>query len=142
MESAGMHGSLMGVVFESFVIDNDILGAVQRTVRGIEVTDDTLSYEVIKEVSLGNDGHYLGSQQTIDRMETDYFYPDTSDRDSPSVWEENGSLDVQERARAHTKKVLATHYPSHIDEATDAKIRAGANILLPRAAMKPGNGRW
>ncbi|MFQ5959626.1 MAG: trimethylamine methyltransferase family protein, partial [Alphaproteobacteria bacterium] len=38
-ESAGMHASLLGVSFESFVIDNDMLGAVLRTVRGIEVSD-------------------------------------------------------------------------------------------------------
>ncbi|MCP4361943.1 MAG: methyltransferase, partial [Chloroflexi bacterium] len=55
-ESAGMHASLMGTAFESYVIDNDTLGAVQRTVRGIEVNDETLSYDVIREVVHG-DGH-------------------------------------------------------------------------------------
>ena len=38
-ESAGMHASLLGCCFESFVIDNDMLGAILRTVRGIEVTE-------------------------------------------------------------------------------------------------------
>jgi trimethylamine--corrinoid protein Co-methyltransferase len=35
-ESAGMMGSLMALSLESMVIDNDLLGAVLRTVRGIE----------------------------------------------------------------------------------------------------------
>ena len=141
MESAGMHASLMGTVFESYVIDNDMLGAIQRTVRGIEVTDDTLSYEVIRDVVYG-EGHFLGSQQTISRMESDYFYPGIGDRNSPTVWEEQGATDVRERARQHTREVLKSHYPTHIDDALDAKIRANFNILLPREAMKRGNGRW
>ncbi|MCH8962291.1 MAG: trimethylamine methyltransferase family protein, partial [Bacteroidetes bacterium] len=67
-EAAGMHASLLGVAFESFVIDNDMLGAVLRTVRGIEVTDESLSVDVIAEVTAGP-GHYLGHPQTLDLME-------------------------------------------------------------------------
>ncbi len=102
-ESAGMFGSLMGSCLEGFVIDNDILGAVQRTVRGIEVNDDTLSYELIKATVLG-EGHFLGSAQTIERMEIDYYYPDFGDRLSPSVWEEYGRKDIRERAQIYVKE--------------------------------------
>src|SRR5262249_59890539 len=49
-EVAGMVGSLMGVSFEAMVMDNEMLGIIQRTLKGIEVSDDTLSFEVIKEV--------------------------------------------------------------------------------------------
>ena len=41
----GIVGSLLGQSFEGMVIDNDMLGNVQRLLRGIEVTDETLSYE-------------------------------------------------------------------------------------------------
>ena len=34
-EAAGMLGSLMGCSFEQLVVDNDMLGMVLRTVRGI-----------------------------------------------------------------------------------------------------------
>lgn len=141
MESAGMHGSLMATCMESFVIDNDMLGAVQRTVRGIEVSDDTLSYDVIREVVYG-EGHFLGSGQTIGRMETDYFYPPMGDRQSPQVWVEQGSTDIRERARKRTKEILSKHYPQHISPAIDEKIRSRYNIILPREAMQAGNRRW
>ncbi len=48
-ESSGMMASLMGYSFESLVIDNEMLGMVMRTVRGIEVNEETLSYRAIKE---------------------------------------------------------------------------------------------
>ena len=43
-ESAGMVGSLMGCSYEAIVTDNDMLGNVLRTVRGIEINEETLSY--------------------------------------------------------------------------------------------------
>ncbi len=141
MESAGMQASLMGTAFESYVIDNDTLGAVQRTVRGIEVSDETLSYEVIRDVVHG-DGHFLGAKQTIDRMESDYFYPELGDRNSPDEWQEQGATDIWQRARKRTRQTLRTHFPSHINKTLDDQIRANFNILLSREAMRPGNGRW
>ena len=49
-ESAGMLGSLLGACLESFVIDNDMLGAVNRSVRGIDIDDESLSVETMREV--------------------------------------------------------------------------------------------
>ena len=46
-ESAGMHASLLGFSLESLIIDNDMIGAVQRTIKGIDVSDETLSFETI-----------------------------------------------------------------------------------------------
>jgi len=43
----------MALSFESMVIDDDLLGAVLRTVRGIEVNEETLSYDVMERVALG-----------------------------------------------------------------------------------------
>ncbi len=140
-EAAGMQASLLGVAFESFVIDNDMLGAVLRTVRGIEVTDETLSVDVIAEVATGP-GHYLGHPQTLALMEREYVYPDVGDRNNLDDWKEQGATDMRARARARARAILAEHYPGHIDPALDARIRERFNILLPREAMTPAGGRW
>ncbi len=89
-ESAGMLASLVGVSYEALVIDNDMLGLVQRTLRGIEVTDETLSVEVMREVA-GGAGHYLGHAETLERMESEYLYPRIADRRSPDSWREAGA---------------------------------------------------
>jgi Trimethylamine:corrinoid methyltransferase len=74
-ESAGMHASLLGFCLESLVLDNDIIGAVQRTIRGIEVNEESIAVETIRDVCLNGPGHYLGSDQTLKRMQTEYVYP-------------------------------------------------------------------
>lgn len=140
-ESAGMLGSLMGASFETMVIDNEMLGSVQRAIRGIEVTEDTLSYGVIAEAVAGP-GHYLGSGQTLELMRSEYLYPEVADRSAPSEWEEKGARDIREVARERVRELLATHYPDYIGREVDEKIRERFPIRLPREAMRPGCGRW
>ena len=140
-ESAGMQGSLMGCCLESYVIDNDMLGAINRTVRGIEVSDESISVETMRAVCLDGPVHYLGSDQTIERMQRDYVYPEVGDRSSPKEWKEQGSSDVLQRAQRSCAEILASHYPAHIDAQTDARIRAEFPVRLPREAMLPGDGQ-
>ena len=139
-ESAGMHASLLGYSLESLIIDNDIIGAALRTIKGIDVSDEKLSFETIKDVCLNGPGHFLGSDQTLQLMQTDYLYPSVGDRKSPNEWNEQGGLDVAARAAGKVKDILATHYPSHVTEAVDAEIRKRWPVKLPREAMLPTGG--
>ena len=135
-EAAGMHASLLGFCFESLVIDNDMIGSILRTVRGIEVTEDSLSVETMRQVCMEGPGHFLGHEQTLGLMQAEYVYPEVGDRSSPKEWAEAGSSDVVERARARVQDLLSGHHPSHIDAACDARIREGFDIKLPRKAMQ------
>jgi trimethylamine--corrinoid protein Co-methyltransferase len=132
----GIVGSLMGQSFEGLVIDNDLLGNAQRLLRGIEVTDETLSYEVIAEAVAGA-GHYLGADQTLQLMRTEFHYPDLADRSSPGEWQEDGSRTIYERAHERVEEILGTHYPQYLDPAVDARIRERFPIRLDPADMRP-----
>jgi trimethylamine--corrinoid protein Co-methyltransferase len=137
----GVVGSLLGQSFEGMVIDNEMMGNVQRLLRGIEVTDETLSYDVIKETALGS-GHYLGHKQTLAMMQTEYLYPEVGDRRSTGDWEETGSRDIYQLAHERVKEMLADHYPEYIDPKADARIRERFPIKLNAQDMRAGNGRW
>jgi trimethylamine--corrinoid protein Co-methyltransferase len=141
-ESAGMQASLLGCSYESYVIDNDMLGAINRTVRGIEVTDESLSIEVMRDVCTNGPGHFLGHGQTLGLMEKEYVYPVVGDRGSPKEWLEQGSSDVLQRAHKRVAEILRDYYPSHVPEATDAELRKLLPIKLPREYMRAGNKRW
>ncbi len=140
-EFAGSMGSLLGVSLEGMVIDNDMLGMIQRTVRGIEVTDETLSLEVIRETVFGS-GHYLTHPQTTKMMRSEYVYPNILDRQSTTMWKEAGSPEIRASAAQKVRDILSTHYPTYIDPATEQKIRDRFPILLDKAHMQPGNDRW
>jgi trimethylamine--corrinoid protein Co-methyltransferase len=129
-EAAGMYGSLLACSLESFVLDNDLIGAVLRATRGIEVSEETLSLEAIREVCIDGPGHFLGHAQTLERMQSDYFYPALGDRQTPQEWREEGAPDLLERARARTQEILAGPPPDHIPREVDAKIRERLPIHL------------
>ncbi len=130
-EAAGMYGSLLGASLESFVLDNDLIGSVMRATRGFEVSDETLSLETIRDVCVGGPGHFLGHAQTINRMESDYFYPAMADRRTPQEWAAAPDKDLLERARIRTRELLSAPPPTHISDEVDRDVRAHFPIRLP-----------
>ena len=118
-----------------------MLGAVQRTIRGIEVTDETRSYDVIEQAVRGP-GHCLGGEQTLALMESEYLYLEVSDRTSPGQWQEEGSTDIRERAEVRVQEILSAHYPVYIDPKVDEMIRERFPIVLPRDQMRADSDRW
>jgi trimethylamine--corrinoid protein Co-methyltransferase len=134
-ESAGMYASLLGACPESLLLDNDVLGALMRITRGIEVNEETLSFDTIRDVCLGGEGHYLGAAQTLEVMQSEYIYPAFSDRSSPNVWEENNKPVLLHKAVERKNKILSSHFPSHISDETDIEIRAKFPIFLTREAI-------
>ncbi|MFV1876359.1 trimethylamine methyltransferase family protein [Nioella sp.] len=122
-ESSGMTASLLGASFEAFVIDNEMHAAIYRMLRGVEVSEDTLGFDTICDVVLG-EGHFLGADQTHAAMERDYFYPKLADRDAPITWAEKGAPDMWARARARVRTILSEHDPQYLSPTRDAQIRA------------------
>ena len=129
--SAGFLESMLTVAYEQYVIDDDINGAIMRMVRGIEVNNDTLSVDVIERVCRG-EGHFLGTQQSLDLMTTEYYYPHTADRQRRDDWELAGSLDMREQARRKVRDILKNHKPMPIPPEADKAIRERFEIVVPK----------
>ena len=122
-ESAGMHASLLGFCMESLVIDNDMLGQCLRAVRGLEVSDESISIETMRRVCLEGPGHYLGSAHTMSLMETEYLYPKIANRLSPKEWAEVGKPDIVTDAQSYIRETMAQPAPSHISAALDKSLK-------------------
>lgn len=134
-ESAGMMASIMGASFDAFAVDNEMLSYVQRILRGVEVTEELLGFETIRDAVYG-DGHFLGHEQTLAAMERDYVYPEIGDRETIKVWQDAGATDMQTRAALKVDAILAGPHPRHVTGAADQAIRDRHSILLPRALMQ------
>lgn len=132
-ESAGMMASLLGFSMEQLVIDNEIIGATQRTIRGIDMSEDALSLDTIRATCLGGPNHFLGSDQTLARMQREYLYPMVGDRMSPKEWNEQGRKTALDRAEQKVKSILDTHHPGHLPRAVDDEIRRRFPVRLPRS---------
>ncbi len=127
-EAFGMLDGALTVSYAQYVIDNDIVGSCLRTLRGIEVTDDTLAYDVIKKVGPG--GNYLSEEHTIRYMRTESYYPRASDRQQYQRWIDAGSKDSWKRAEEVVFEILNSPRREIIPADLDRKIRKRFSELV------------
>lgn len=129
-ESAGMMASLLGVSFEAFVLDNEMLSNIHRCVRGFEVNEETLGLATIKEVVTTGEGHFLGGAHTMGAMERDYYYPKLANRDTPREWNDKGAPQAWGVAREKAREILNAEPDTYVSPNVEAAVRAKWNILL------------
>lgn len=127
--SVGMLGSIMAASSEALVIDDDMCGAILRSVRGVEMTDTAIDLDRIEAVATG-EGHYLGEAQTLELMKTEYAYPSLGNRQSIADWKDAGSRSIWDAAVDRTAELLR-ELPTHLPRDREAAIRAAFDIRLP-----------
>ena len=88
-QSCGMLSGLMACSHEAYVVDNDMLGVILRTLSPVEMSESALNLDAIESVVAG-EGHFLGHPETYKRMQTDFLYPEISDRRAREDWEADG----------------------------------------------------
>jgi trimethylamine--corrinoid protein Co-methyltransferase len=117
----GMLESGITFDFGQLVLDCEFARMIKYTVQGIQVTDDTLALDVIKEIGPG--GHYLMHEHTLKGMKSQ-SRPELIDRQIREVWEKAGATTAYERAVAKAKWILENHKPEPLPDNVLAKIRA------------------
>ncbi|WP_298854837.1 trimethylamine methyltransferase family protein [uncultured Ruegeria sp.] len=132
-EFGGMIGSLMGCSFESMVIDDEAGGMILRSLRGIEVTDETMAVDVIHQCAI-DPGHFLGNPHTLNYMNTEFVYPRLMDRERTDTWENEGKTDLMDRARDKANSILNSHFPNYFG-ASDTQVREEFPIVMSAESM-------
>ena len=94
LHSAGILNSYLTMSYEKFLIDEEICGMVKKILRPIEVSDEALSLDIIKEVGIG--GEFLSHPKTLELCRTEYYNPLLMFRDNYESWLTRGKkrLDV------------------------------------------------
>ena len=98
---------------ELAVIDNDLIGMIKRSLNGIELTDETLALDVIKQVGPG--GSYIMESHTFDHFRNEVYISDIVNQQTREAWLENGQKGILENAREEARKILAEHRPRDLD---------------------------
>ncbi len=128
-QAAGAQASLMAASMAAYVIDNDMLGAIIRASQPLAVNTSTLALDDIRQVAAG-DGHFLGQRATLDRMNSDFIYPDIADRTSVEEWLANDRPDLIIKANARANAILEQAPISYIPGAADQIIHQDYDIKL------------
>jgi trimethylamine--corrinoid protein Co-methyltransferase len=117
---AGELENSLATSYEKIVIDHEVIGMARRLMQGINVTPETLAFEVIH--SVGPKGHFLEAEHTMKHFRTEQFMPDLMTRDKYDVWEEAGGKGVEERARERVGSLLESHQPNPLPAKAEQEI--------------------
>ena len=118
-------GTLDGTMLESdpmLVLDDELCGAALRLGRGIQVEEETLALELIKEVGLSGD--YLSHPHTVRHFRSEHFIPSLLPRAPFDAWQSAGSRSALDLAKDRVREILAKHQPRELDPALESQIDA------------------
>jgi trimethylamine--corrinoid protein Co-methyltransferase len=121
LHAAGWMEGGLSIGYEKFVLDCDQLGMMTTFVKGLDLSDNGIALDAIRENPPGN--HFLGTAHTLANFETAFYRSDTADNSSFEQWSEEGALDAAQRANAIWKKRLAEYEPPPLDDAIDAELQ-------------------
>ena len=120
---------------EQMVIDNEVCGMIGKVLEGIQVDEERLAIELIKEVG-PIPGNYLGKEHTRRHWKEDYFIPQVSVREGYDAWIAGGKKGVLERASEIAHRVMENHQPKPLPVEVDRELD---KILKAVEAEKLGN---
>ncbi|XDZ64620.1 trimethylamine methyltransferase family protein [Alphaproteobacteria bacterium LSUCC0684] len=101
--------------FEKLIMDCEVLQQIIYLNTPLDVSDDAMAFEAIREVGPGS--HFFAAEHTQRRFKDAFYAPFLSDWRNFETWEESGSLRVEERANRIMKSILDEFTPPPLDEA-------------------------
>jgi trimethylamine--corrinoid protein Co-methyltransferase len=121
--------------YEQCVIDNEIMGATFKMLKGIEVDDATLSVNLLKKVG-PKSAHFLTFKETSDYVRKNFWVPQITDRNNWSTWKALGGKTMQQAANDAASKILAENKEPAISVQQTEEIMNMARSFHKRAVEK------
>lgn len=105
---------------DMLVMQHELIGYVERLMRGIEFDDDALALQVIQEVGPG--GTFLDQEHTASRFRRELWFPRLMDRQFYEVWLNSGAKTMAQRCREEKERLLREHQPEPLPEDVEREI--------------------
>ncbi|UCH02123.1 MAG: trimethylamine methyltransferase family protein [Candidatus Bathyarchaeota archaeon] len=94
---------------EMVIIEDELYSMLNRVVKGMKVSEETLALDVINDVGPG--GHYLSHQHTLKLITEEHWFPNLIDRSRYGAWKAKGKKDLLTKAREKLHNILREHEP-------------------------------
>jgi trimethylamine--corrinoid protein Co-methyltransferase len=97
-----------------------MIGYVRRLMRGMQVSPETLAFEVVRRVGIG--GNFLTDEHTLRHLRREFWIPGLMDRQNYATWMAQGGKTMLDRAVERRDRILREHTPDWISEELQREI--------------------
>lgn len=99
---------------QAIVAANELLRFVKRYAADIEITEESLLFEAIKEVGIG--GNYLERRETAKKFRKEYYFPELFNRQRHGSWSAAGRPTMTEKFTQKARDIIESDCPVFIDK--------------------------
>jgi trimethylamine--corrinoid protein Co-methyltransferase len=107
--NSGIIGPDEAASFEQLVLDDAALSAINWVTQGIDVSEEALALDVIKEAGIG--GGFIDRLHTAQYLRREYWDSPLFTRQSWVDWEAAGADTLVKRAHQQVEQILAAGFP-------------------------------
>ena len=115
----GMLDSALTWDYASAYLQNEFIDMILKVVNGIQITDETLAMDVIRDV--GPAGEFITHEHTYNNFKK-LSNPKMMDRDNRENWEAAGSPDIAELAFEKSQDILKNYQPEPRSEKVQKEL--------------------
>jgi trimethylamine---corrinoid protein Co-methyltransferase len=127
----GICGVDQATSLDMLVMQHEVIGFVERFARGIHIDEDTLGFDVVKEVGPG--GTFIDREHTARHFREELWFPRLLDRQFYDAWLQGGASTMADRVRAAKERLLSDHQveplPAHLDRELKRIVAAARRDL-------------
>jgi trimethylamine--corrinoid protein Co-methyltransferase len=116
----GICGADQGASPDMLVLQNEIIGYVERIMAGVVVDDESLALELVEEVGPG--GTFVDQPHTVNHMRREVWMPRVFERDYFTAWEQRGGKTAADRAREYRNELLAAYQPCPLPDDVEREV--------------------
>ena len=127
----GIAGVDQGASLEMLVLQHEIMAYVESAMREVELTDEAIGLEVIREGAQG--GTFIDHEHTVAHLRRELWFPSLLDRRYYQAWLDDGAPTLADRCRDRVQDILRMHSPEpllpELEREIDAIVRAAKSDL-------------
>ncbi len=105
----GICGVDQGSSLSILIMQHEIIGYVERLMRGIDIDDDKLGLDVIERGQQA--GSFLAEEHTVRHFRDELWFPELLDRRYWDTWAADGKKDMAQRCQEKKNRLLREHTP-------------------------------
>lgn len=107
---------------QSILAANELLTFVKRYAQSIEITEESICYDLIKKIGIG--GNYLQTKDTARKFRKEFFLPEFLNRKRNVAWIADGCPNIPDQLTAKAKEIIEGDVPTFLSDELEAKFDA------------------